>query len=254
MPNLPAHFSLALQAASRVSHPVIDGHLGSFLLGSTSPDIRIMTKWGRDQTHFAPLNFEGVGDGVEGLFQAHPRLADASKVNDRTKAFISGYFSHLVADESWIVEIYRSYFLGRQIIEDQVQANIWDRALQLEMDKAAREEHGGFEEVRSFLDGSESGVEVGFIDSETLGQWRTWVVDFTSWDFTWERLRFAARRMYRDNDEAMGMVEDFLQSVPASLEHVHNTIPEMKIASYQEKAVSETVRLIKEYLSVPEGN
>ena len=253
MPNLPTHLSLASRAAHRMAHPVIDKHLGSFLLGSASPDIRIMTKWKRDQTHFAPLDIDHIGAGVEGLFLTHPGLADSSKSNDATKVFLSGYFNHLVADETWILEIYRSYF-GDQPSAGQVQANIWDRALQLDMDRAAREGLGDMEQVRALLNGSESDVDVGFISPETLGQWRQWVTDFTTWDFTWDRLRFAARRMYQDNTDAMGIVEEFLECVPSSLERLYDEVPPEKIADYREKVIGESVRLIKEYLSVPESD
>ena len=252
MPNLPTHLSLALRTASRMAHPTIERHLGSFILGSTSPDIRIMTKWKRHQTHFAPLTIERMGTGVEGLFKTHPALADSSRVSDATKVFLSGYVTHLLADEAWILDIYRPNFDGHRILVDRVQADIWDRALQLDMDRAAREELGNMEQVRTFLDGSEANVGVGFISSETLSHWRAWASDFTTWEFSWERLRFATRRMYRDNTDAMEMVEEFLRCMPSSLDHAYNRIPERTIAAYQEKVIGESVRFIKEYLSVPE--
>ena len=248
MPNLPTHLSLALQVARRMDHSTIDEHLGRFLLGSTSPDIRIMTKWQRYQTHFAPLTVEHVGTGVRGLLQAYPDLADSSRVSDETKAFLSGYFTHLVADETWILQVYRPYFGDQRLFPDQVKANIWDRALQLDMDKVSRDELGDMEQVRAFLDGSESGVGVEFISAETLGKWREWVTDFTTWEFTWERLRFAARRMSQNNGDAMQIVEEFLQCVPSSLEGVYNEIPMEEIASYREKVIEKAVPLIEEYL------
>ena len=254
MPNLPTHLRLALKVANRMAHPTIGRNLGSFVLGAASPDIRIMTKWKRDQTHFAPLTIERIGAGVEGLFQTHPNLADSSSVNDATKVFLSGYFTHLVADESWILEIYRAYFDDDQLFPDRVQANIWDRALQFDMDETAREELGDMEQVRGTLAGSDADVDVGFISTDTLGQWREWVTDFTTWEFTWERLRFAARRMYGDDANAMDMVDEFLQSVPASLERVYNRVPAEAIADYTEKVICESVRTIREYLGVPEAD
>ena len=264
MPNLPTHLSLAFQVAHRVAHPTIDTHLGSFLLGSTSPDIRVLTKSKRDQTHFAPLTIERIGTGVQGLFQTYPALADSSKMGNATKAFLSGYFTHLMADEGWILGIYRPYFDrnhpqgSEPLFTDHIQANMWDRALQLDVDKAAREEMGdmpgGMDAVRSLLNDSESGVDVGFITPENLSQWREWVTDFTTWEFAWDRLRFAARRMYQDDTGATEMVEEFLQCVPSSLERVYNKIPAEKIAAYREKVIEGSVGLIKEYLSVPESD
>ena len=254
MPNLPTHLSLAFQAARRMANPTIDSHIGSFLLGCTSPDIRIMTKWKRDQTHFASLEVQRIGAGIEGLFQTHPTIANSSMVSDPTKVFLSGYFTHLVADEAWILDIYRPYFDDQQLFSDRVQANIWDRALQLDMDKAAREELGDMEQVRSFLDDSESDVDVRFISPEILSQWRQWVIEFTSWEFTWERLRFAGRRMYRDNVDAMEMVEEFLHCVPSSLDSVYDKIPWRIIEAYREKVIGESIRLIREYVIASEGD
>ena len=253
MPNLPTHLCLAWRTSSRLAHPVVEGHLGSFLLGSTSPDIRIITKWKRDQTHFAPLAVDHVGAGVEGLLNAHPHLADSSRIDDATRAFLSGYFTHLVADETWIVEIYRPYFNGHRP-GDQVRANIWDRALQLDMDMAARERLGDFEQIRASLEGSEQGIEVGFISPETLTEWREWVSKFNTWDLTWERLRFMARRMYSDDSGAAEIVDEFLRCVPDSLGGVYGEIPRHKIAEYQERVVEESARLIKGYLGAPEAD
>lgn len=254
MPNLPTHISLALEVTSSMGYPVIDGHLGSFLLGCTSPDVTAMMKWKRDQTHFAPLTFERVGAGVDGLSRTHPNLADSSNVSDATKAFLSGYFTHLVADETWILEIYRPYFGGGSSFSDQVRANIWDRALQLDMDRRAREQLDGMGQVRGLLERSESNVDIGFISAETLGRWRDWVIEFTTWEFSWERLRFLTRRMYQDDPHATDVVEQFLQSVPTNLEHVYNVVSEETISDYRRKAVAGSIRLIKEYLSVPESD
>ena len=45
MPNLPTHFSFALETLAALDDSSIKANLGSFLLGSTTPDIRARTKW-----------------------------------------------------------------------------------------------------------------------------------------------------------------------------------------------------------------
>ena len=254
MPNLPTHMGLAMRVASTLAHSTINAHLGTFLLGSTSPDIRVLTKGKRDETHFAPLTIEYVGTGVGGLLERHPALADSAKVSDQTRVFLSGYFTHLVADETWILGIYRPYFDGSHLFADQIRANIWDRALQLDMDRQTRLEMDGFELLRTHLDGSERGVGVEFIGPETLQRWREWVTEFTTWEFTWDRLRFATHRMYGDDPGAKETVEEFLKSVPSSLEGVYNRVHRHRISDYQEKVVAESVRTIKEYLNVSESD
>ena len=253
MPNLPTHMLLASEVASRLPHPAIDSAMGTFLLGSTSPDIRIMTKWARDDTHFAPLSITEIGAGVQGMFRKHPALgaSNGGGVSDATRAFLAGYITHLVADEAWILEIYRTYFDGPGEPGDRIVGNIWDRALQLDMDMAAREQMGDTEGLRRALEGAEEGVAVGFIDPDTLARWREWVSEFTTWDYTWDRLRGAARRMYKDSAEAADLVEEFLSCVPEGLERVHRLVPREKIADYRRTAVDESTRLVREYLDAP---
>ena len=55
MPNLPTHMYLAYQVAEGLGRGEVHSQLGSCFLGCTAPDIRAMTKWPRERTHFAPL-------------------------------------------------------------------------------------------------------------------------------------------------------------------------------------------------------
>lgn len=254
MPNIPTHLNLARKIASRLSYPKIDRNLGCFLLGSTSPDIRSITKSKRDETHFAPLNIDRIGTGVEGLFQKHPALRDPTLLTDETQVFLAGYFCHLIADETWIVDIYQPYFNGGSPSGDQVQLDIWDRAVQMDMDKVSKNELGDPSQICSELNGSGTDVHVEFISGETLDQWKEWVAEFISREFSWDRLRFMTNRMYRDDADAMRKADDFLGNVTESLRSVYKEIPTEKVAAFQEKVVDESVGLIKEYLGELAGN
>ena len=75
MPNLATHIDLARRTAERLDHPVLEANLGCFLLGSTSPDIRVITRCGRETYHFATLDFESVGAGMDGRSR-RPFLSD----------------------------------------------------------------------------------------------------------------------------------------------------------------------------------
>ena len=63
MPNLATHIDLAQQAAGRLQHPTIEANVGHFLLGSTTPDVRAISRGSREDYHFAPLDFD---EGQEG--------------------------------------------------------------------------------------------------------------------------------------------------------------------------------------------
>jgi hypothetical protein len=57
--------------------------------------------------------------------------------------------------------------------------------------------------------------------------------------------------MYKDSTEAADLVEEFLSCVPRGLERVHGLVSKQRIAEYQQTAVEESTRLIREYLGVP---
>ena len=133
MPNLPMHIHLAHEVAQQLDRGYVYDHLGCFYLGSTAPDIRAMTKGPREQTHFAPLSVEEVGAGARTMFQSYPELVDEAGASPATKSFLLGYLSHLAADETWITSVYRPNFdlsvEATRLTGDQVQADIWDRAV-----------------------------------------------------------------------------------------------------------------------------
>ena len=245
---------MAQEAAARLHHPLLRAHEGAFLLGATTPDIRAMAKWPREQTHFAPLSVEEVGAGVRAMFQANPHLREASTANNPTRAFVSGYINHLVADETWICTVYRQFFGGGDTAEGKVRGNMWDRAMQLDMDREAKADEQEVQRVTEMMEGAETGVEIGFVDAETLAEWRTWVQRFNSWEFSWERLSRALRRMYGEDEQALAMAEQFIDNMPHSLEEIYEVVTPERIASYREEAITSSMGLIQEYLDASAGN
>lgn len=68
------------------------------------------------------------------------------------------------------------------------------------------------------------------------------------WDFTWDRLKRAMNRMYRDNDEVQQTVDKFLQEMPYSLERIYEKIPEERLETYQAQVLAQTVSHAREYM------
>ena len=118
MPNLPTHLEFALEVSNRLDSPLINAHLGSFLLGATAPDIRVITRVDRSAYHFVQLDFKSVGEGIDNMFKSHPFLSDVSSMDVKLQAFISGYITHLIADECWVTEVFRKYFASEVIFPD----------------------------------------------------------------------------------------------------------------------------------------
>lgn len=249
MPNISLHMSFAREAARRLNHPVLNDRMGSFLLGSTSPDIRNMTGWDRYDTHFFILDTDTPGKGIEGLFKHHPELAEISKLGRDTKSFVAGYMSHLVTDETWIVDVYRPYFGASSSIANDPMRNVIDRVVQFDMDRQERKLLGPIDDVLDVLKESEKEVEVGFIDQDVLRKWREIVHERTSHEMAWEHFRWFARRglpsHLKDDQKTLDSIVERVQSLRS---RGKSHVPEQVIADFRSQAIDRFVKVVGEYL------
>lgn len=252
MPNLPMHIYLANEVAEQLDWGYVYDHIGSFYLGSTSPDIRAMTKWPREQTHFAPLSVREVGTGTRTMFHNYPELLDEGSLSSATRSFLLGYICHLASDEVWITTVYRPNFdthsEGTRLTINQVEADIWDRALQLDMDRLSLPDVSGPMNAGHAVSCGDDGVSVTFFEDGLLSQWKERVSGFVGREFEWSRLKFALNRMYRDNDDVQETVDQFLERMPQSLDEVYRKIPEAKVENYRREAVAATIAHVREFL------
>ena len=248
MPNLPAHMDLAKQVSQRLDCDVVEANMGCYLLGSTSPDIRIITRRSREEYHFTTLDFEDVGAGVQGLFEAHPELRIANGHSGPTQAFIAGYLTHLIADEVWISRMFRPFFGNRDVFEDETYGLVLDRAMQLELDRQCWDMA---DSMKSSLTTSTSAIDVGFIESQQLSEWSQWIISFMERGFTWERLRFMARRIASGDEThpAFRMVDEFVADVPQGMERLGDLVPSHNLDEYRRQTLDGLVDVVGNYLS-----
>ena len=246
------HIYLADQVAERLDRSYVFDHLGSYYLGSTAPDIRAMTKLPREETHFAPLSVEEVGTGTKTMFRMHPELSES--MSPASQAFLAGYVCHLAADEIWITSVFRPYFdtslEDRRLTDDQVEANIWDRAMQLDLDRQTLPHLNGENHPKELLACSDQDVSMPFFEEGLLTEWKDRVGRFMVWEFTWDRLKGALNRMYRDDSDVQRTVDRFLEGMPRSLEQVYEKVPEAEVSAYQQRALAATIEQVREF--VPE--
>ncbi len=249
MPNLTAHIDIALECAASLPHPAIQRNPGAFVLGSCSPDIRIVTRGPRDDTHFVSIHNETLGAGPAAMLQEHPSLSKGRELSECTLAFMSGYICHLLTDEAWIIKVYRPFFGNRAIFADEMLANVVDRALQLDMDRTAVERREGFREVTPILADAHQGVAVEFIDGDSLSEFRLRVSEATQRAFTWERLLAMARRQYpQQNGAAEAVAQRFLDDLPHSLEQAYQRVPRQAIQSFRDTILGEWSQAMRAYL------
>ena len=254
MPNLTAHLGMAKDAASRIDHPTVSNNMGALLLGSVSPDIRIVTKASRDDTHFVGLDFQLSGEGLSTMFQEYPHLGKHGNNSGATQAFIIGYASHLFADEKWILDFYRPYFGNRKVFNTPEHGDLMDRAFQLELDRRENTGVGGIRVLHPLLACAEQGVNIDFIPPDVMTEWRKWVQSALDWEFSWERLRFMARRiMSRNPDYSEEKMDFFLEQFfllnSNGIESVYEFVPQSDLDVYREKIMDFVLEFAQEYLS-----
>lgn len=248
MPNLPFHIATAYKIANSLGEKYVPKNLmGYCLFGSTVPDIRAMTKTPRGQTHFTELTVDVVGTGTITMFDAHPELLKCS-VQPEMKAFLCGYISHLICDETWITKMYRPHFSETNRKCSEIESNLWDRALQLELDREAVlliAQHNLMNEFPDDL----TGVKLNFIDSVDLVKWQEWVQGLNGREFSWDRLYNAMRRMHNEDGTINKLVEDFIISIESNLNVIHDYIETDILPWYLDNTVLVSIDTIKRYMN-----
>ncbi len=250
MPGLRLHMTIARDLAGDITSPIIDAERGAYYLGATTPDIRVLTRWDRERTHFFSLDDFSEQSGLHRLFEQEERLRDASTLDSPTAAFMAGYISHLVIDEEYITQIYRPLFGERSALRDDAIAGVMDKMLQWDVERADWENVARVEEIRQALAETAVAVNIEFIARDTLLQWRDVSLDVIAQPPSVERLvHFLARRMpdFRLEDEVEAA--RFAEEVPALLQRTWEHVGAERVDEYLHGAKSRARTAIKEYLS-----
>jgi len=249
MPPLGLHTVVAKDVADRLRHPVLDDARGNLYLGSTAPDIRVITRWERERTHFFNLGDFEEQSGVAGLFQAYPRLAQPAVLTTPTVAFVAGYLTHLVMDETWITAIYRPFFGERSPLGGNLRANIMDRAMQFSMDREKRSQRELMGHVLNEVARCDLALEIDFIDGDTLRRWQEVMIDVVNHPPDWERFRYVAGRHLREAGiESPEAFEEFVRSLPDLVDETLRYLTEERVRAFAEESLKRSTEAVKEYL------
>lgn len=163
--------------AERLHLSEIDADRGAFYLGSTAPDIRVITRADRADTHFFDLDNLDQQDPVETMLAEHPLLRKPSGLEVATASFIAGYITHLVLDEAWIAEVYRPAFGIYSDIDNDPRSNVLDRVLQYELDRQDRIDNQSRQDLQRALEASAPPGDIPFIDKTFLTRWFQMMID-----------------------------------------------------------------------------
>ncbi len=254
MPPITLHMILARRLAEALPDDALAPDSGHYLLGSTAPDIRILTRADRRTTHYFDLSVFEHQDSVGGFLAANAQLADPARLNEETRAFVAGYLTHLVLDEQYITGIYRRFFYPHDALGGPLRANVMDRLLQFDLERV----HGDADLRASLcaaLACTVETIDAGFVDGETLERWRQVARDIAERGMDWDRARAMIENHLRragvrdDHDEeARGELSRFLDSLPELLGETIGHVTSAELDAFIERSTDASAAAVARYL------
>lgn len=248
MPSIGQHMTRARAIADVLLHPAIDAERGAFYLGSSAPDVRVITRRDRIHTHFFDLDQLEPQDSVSNMFEAYPDLAEAQALDAETRAFMAGYITHLVLDEVYIETMFRPFFGVQSAMKDDLFGNVLDRALQYEMNRREMEDEHAASQLIDALGLCTTSNGCTFIEDEFLERWREVVLDFARAGATWDRFP----RMMNIHLKRAGFSEEeidqFTADGPALAKQAYDYVGEGRVSDFIEDATTRAIRRVRHYL------
>ena len=249
MPPTPLHMVLARQLALDLGIGELAEHQGAYLLGATTPDIRVITRQDRMSTHFFDLGVFEHQDSVQGFLKEHGRFAQPENLNPETRSWVAGYITHLVMDEQYITGVYRRFFAKHDDLGGKIRANVMDRLLQFDLDRAYRQDPEVTRAICEALGDTITGIDAGFIDAETLDQWRKVMFDIMSRGMDWDRIRgmIANHLRYAGLEEGETLTS-FLDSLPELLDETIAHVTSAEVEGFVKRSTAAAAEAVERYL------
>lgn len=248
MPPITLHMVLADQLARSLEAEPLAASPGPYLLGATTPDIRVITRQDRYSTHFFDLNVHDHQDSVAAFLSTHSRFLD-SDLDDATRAFVAGYISHLVLDEQYITGVYRPFFARHEALGGAIRANVMDRLLQFDLDRAYGNDPTLKQHVCAALSFTVESIDAGFVDAPTLERWRQVAHDVMRREMDWERMRGMISNHLRFSGLEEGeTLSSFLDSLPELLDETIGYVTSDEIDGFVQRATEAARKAVERYL------
>lgn len=250
MPPITLHMALARQLAEGLGDASVAGHAGCYLLGATTPDIRVLTRQDRLSTHFFNLNEHVHQDSVANFLAEHAGLNRPEALNPETRAFVAGYISHLVMDEQYITGIYRPFFARHDALGGAIRANVMDRLLQFDLDRAYGNDAELKRDLVEALGCAVENIEAGFVETETLERWRKVALDVAGRAMDWERMRGMISNHLRFAGLEEGeTLSSFLDNLPGLLDETIAHVTSTEVDAFVQRSTEAARKAVARYLS-----
>ena len=241
---------LARQVAADLDDGALKNQPGAYLLGATTPDIRVITRQDRLSTHFFDLDEHSHQDSVGSFFLQHAHLTDPGALNEETRAFVSGYVSHLILDEQYITGVYRPFFAAHERLGGRTRANVMDRLLQFDLERSHYSDPELKRHVCAALGCSVENIQAGFVEPETLERWRQVSSDIASRNMDWDRVRGMITNHLRFSGITEGEELDaFLNSLPELLDATMAHVTSAEVQAFLDRSTAAARTAVARYLA-----
>ncbi|MFN2212910.1 MAG: zinc dependent phospholipase C family protein [Anaerolineales bacterium] len=248
MPTPFYHLSLAEQVLNHQSLGPEIGYLihsnrGAFYLGSTAPDVQVISGQKRSGTHFFKVPIPKMARVPwEVLIIKNPQLG-AGKSLDLVKAvFVAGYLCHLQADWFWIKEIFEPIFGPHQKWGIFSKRLYWHNILRAYLDVQVIADLP----VEQILNNAVVRPQnwLPFIQDLDLLNWWAYLCEQLQPGNNIKTVKVFAAREGIEVDEFQSMLE----SEQGMRENIFVHISPGQLADYRAKIVAHNVALVKNYL------
>jgi hypothetical protein len=248
MPPITLHMVLARQIAIDLGASAIDDVIGPYVIGATTPDIRVLTRQDRQSTHYFDLSVHDHQDSVDMFLTEHARFLDAD-LDAETRAFAAGYITHLVMDEEYITRMYRPFFAKHDELGGAIRANVMDRLLQFDLDRTYGNDAEVKRDLSEALACTVEGINAGFVDHKTLERWRQVAADTASKQMDWDRMRgmISNHLRYAGLKEGETLTE-FLDNLPTLLDDTIAHITSAEVDGFVQRSTEAARKAVERYL------
>lgn len=250
MPNPSTHLLLLYEQFLNSLQNDSNENFEYTLLGSVSPDVRVITKSSRADYHYFDLNSGVKGDGIRGFRKNVIDFDALIKKNIYTNNFIKGYFSHLIADENWTVDVFRKIFMDKNIFPDFDEALLLDRALQIYLDIQINKHNI---DIYSYLTQVDTNLIFlpDNISQKSLNDWIKFLCDLNSkYGLNpWNRLNFMAQRLSKshNSDKILKLCDDFMIDITNGINNLLDKLPQLTLENYITNTKNDINIMFKEY-------
>ena len=244
MPPICWHLVTVREASAQIDIPAVQEHPAWFLLGATSPDIRVISPFTRAQTHFFDIDLQEQESGTQRIFEQHPGLLRAALTDGHHQAFVAGYLTHLVMDELWITSVYRPLFGGASPLAEDDRRNLLDRIVQFGMDRRQRLDRELMGDIKRTLQDFTADGGIGFLDEPLLRRWHEVIGNLTDQLPEWEVFGRLAGRFFPNEDK-----EEIVRQAPDLLERAMQHVTEERLVRFRAEAITRSQQMVQGYFS-----